>query len=275
VKRTVLLVGVVVGLAMIPVTFGSVTSGGAADPSPSRITFDDAAQQVTFTIPAPPCAPGQEGCKWMLFVNEPKVAGKPVVGSVTGTTGALTVNYPPNFCGVLQADALTGPPYNRVYGLLHTVKGSNCAPISTPTTILAPTTTTTTLAPLSASTQPPIPPSASPAAASPPLPATGSGASTIVPSTSPPSPGSGAAIIVPSPSPSPAASGSGLGSGTGAPVGATTTQLPFTGANVEPLLVVGLALVALGLSLLSTRVSRRRRSRQLVDLLGHIRPSDR
>ena len=41
-------------------------------------------------------------------MNEPKLPGQPVVGSVTGSSGSLTIKYP-QFCGVIQADVLLGP----------------------------------------------------------------------------------------------------------------------------------------------------------------------
>ncbi len=117
---------IIAGLTLIVLSEGmqTVSSGAAGGSAPGRLEFDDAAQQLTLTIPTPACVPGHEGRKWVLFVNEPRAPGKPVVGSVTGSTGVLTVKYPPDFCGVLQADARTGPPYVQVYGLLHTVDGS-------------------------------------------------------------------------------------------------------------------------------------------------------
>jgi hypothetical protein len=239
VKRMVTVVGAIVGLIAVSVPVGSAAVSAADSALTGLITFDDAAQQVTLTVPTPACAPDHEGCKWVLFVNEPKVAGEPVVGSETGTTGVLTVKYPPDFCGVLQADARTGPPYVQVLGLLHTVKGSNCSPTPTSTTTTSSTTTTTTSGPVPGS-QPPTPPSAAAAAVSPadgPVGATSTG-----------------------PTSEPAAAG------TSAPVSATPTQLPFTGANVRPFLFVGLTLVAVGAFLLTTRISRRRMARRVGDL---------
>jgi hypothetical protein len=255
VKRRIRFVGVLVGLVALTVPLVGITVSGAADPPTSLLAFDDAAQQVTLTVPTPPCAPGQEGCKWVLFVNEPKLAGKPVVGSVTGTAGVLTVKYPPNFCGVLQADARTGPPYIQVYGLLHTVKGSDCAPPPTPTstTAAAPTTTTTASGPLAGSAQPPTPPSAAAAAVSPPM--LGAGVASTLPTAEP-------------------ATASGSGSGVPA-VSGKPTQLPFTGASVKPLMIVGLTLVALGLFLVSTNRSRRRVAHWLGNLVDHARPPGR
>jgi hypothetical protein len=222
-KRTAMLI--VAGITLIALSVGiqAASSEVAGGSPPVALVYDDAAQQVALTIPTPPCAPGQEGCKWVLFVNEPKVPGKPVVGSVTGTTGVLTVKYPPRFCGVLQADARTGPPFTQVYGLLHTVEGSNCTPLTSTST----STTTTTLGPPTATAQPPVPPNAS---------------ATAVPPVIGPAAASTGSVAEP-----PAASGTSL------PASAAPTGLPFTGIDVTPLLLVGLALVATGLGLLMRR----------------------
>jgi hypothetical protein len=177
---------------------------------------------VTLTIPTPPCAPDQQGCKWVLFVNEPDVAGKPVVGSVTGTSGVLTVKYPADFCGVLQADARTGPPFVQVYGIRHHV-GGDCPP---------PTTTTTTMStqPTGTTEPPPTPPNVSATAGSPPVPGAVAPTSDL-PATDAPS-----------------------AAGTSTPAASSTpSQLPFTGIDVKPLLLVGSASVLTGLALLIRR----------------------
>jgi hypothetical protein len=212
----------VVAACAIAATGGSVlaaTPAVAAKTPPVQITFDDAAHQVTLTIPTPAC-PGEDVCKWILFVNEPKVPGKPVVGSVKGTTGVLTVDYPSDFCGVIQADARSGPPWAQVYGLYHTVK-SGCAP---------PDSTTTTLTSPPA-TQPQAPPTVSAASVPPPVVASVLATSTT-PSTEPP-----AATHT-------------------STVAGSTTDLPFTGADIAVLCWLGLTGVATGLVLLA----RRRRS---------------
>jgi hypothetical protein len=93
---------VVVGVATL---WGGTSRAGAATPV---FTFSQIQSHVQMTIPGPAC-PESNACEWMLYVNEPFVAGGPTVAEVTGTSGTLTVPYPPNFCGVLQADALIGP----------------------------------------------------------------------------------------------------------------------------------------------------------------------
>ncbi len=101
----------------------------AGDPRFAHINFDDQAHMVTLTIPTPPCR--RDGhttsCKWELFVNEPDVLGQPVVDAVFGTSGVLSVPYP-SLCGVLQADALVGPPPRKEVGHRHMINSCNCAP---------------------------------------------------------------------------------------------------------------------------------------------------
>ncbi len=209
--------GALIALGVAILTLSSGVAGGSP---PVALVFDDAAQQVTLTIPTPPCAPDQQGCKWVLFVNEPDVAGKPVVGSVTGTTGVLTVKYPADFCGVLQADARTGPPFVQVYGLVHHV-GGDCPPSPTTTMSTQPTGTTE---------PPPTPPNVSATASSPPVPAA------VAPTNDLPA------------TEAPAAAG------TSTPVATSTpSQLPFTGIDVKPLFLVGSASVLTGLALLIRR----------------------
>jgi hypothetical protein len=80
------------------------------------LKFDAALQQAQLTIPVPACPVSNENCEWMLFVNEPLLSGKLVIGSVTGSSGSLTVNLP-KFCGVIQADVLLGPaPWRFKFG---------------------------------------------------------------------------------------------------------------------------------------------------------------
>jgi hypothetical protein len=91
---------------------GGVLWGGTAWAAPApapALTFNSVAQEVELTIPSPPCPPSESACQWMLYVNEPGVNGQPTISEVIGTSGTLTVPYPPDFCGVIQADALIGP----------------------------------------------------------------------------------------------------------------------------------------------------------------------
>jgi len=123
------------------------TAASSAVKSPYAPVWDDSSQTVSFTTQdcdAPVC-------NWQLFVDEPD-AGKTVVGVATGTQGVLTVDYPSDFCGVLQADVSLNGDY--VKGNRHTV--DNCTPPTTTTTTTAPpTTTTTTTSPTTPTTAPP------------------------------------------------------------------------------------------------------------------------
>jgi hypothetical protein len=103
---------VVVALALVALG-ATLVSAGAAWSAPIRasapyLTYNSALQALQLRIPTPVCPGSAVDCQWMLWVNEPQVAGKPIVGEVTGTSGTLSVNIP-NFCGTVQADALIGP----------------------------------------------------------------------------------------------------------------------------------------------------------------------
>ena len=134
-------VGAAVALAMLCSGTVMVTSAwsaprlvprvGAHIPRPI-IGFDDADHLARLVLPNPPCPP-DTGCVWMLRVNEPEVAGGPLVGSVTGTSGILTVAFPA-FCGVIQADALVGPaPWRIERGIRETIDLCTSPPNVTPT----------------------------------------------------------------------------------------------------------------------------------------------
>ncbi len=86
------------------------TAWGASGPSSAIITFDDVAQQVTLQIPDPPCDVTEPNCVWKFFLNEPKESVD--VATIFGTSGTLTLPYPANFCGIIQADAYVGPSMN-------------------------------------------------------------------------------------------------------------------------------------------------------------------
>lgn len=98
--------------------------------------IDWGTSSVTFTIPFPG--------SWQFEVNEPD--NHVLVGVDYGSTGTLTIDYPPDYCGLLQADASVGGTH--VYGSQHSL--GNCIPPTTTTTTTTttqpppPTTTTTT-----------------------------------------------------------------------------------------------------------------------------------
>jgi hypothetical protein len=220
VKRIIVAIASVMTLIAFSITLGGAAWSATDASSTPIITFDDAAQQVTLQIPTPACPASQPTCQWKFFLNEPKLSVD--VATVYGTSGTLTLAYPPDFCGVIQADAYVGPPWVAKRGFQHTIEDCETAT----TTTVPPTTTTTT----TTTTLPPVPPPVSGPTVAPPAPVS-------VP------------VATPAPTPAPV---------TPAPI----TQLPFTGKNMTPFLVVGVALVVLGLALLAPdeywrRVARR------------------
>ena len=236
-KRTILIATAVVALISMSATMEAGAWGADGPPSTAVITFDDAAQQVTLTIPTPACPDTQPTCQWKFFLNEPKLSVD--VSTIYGTSGVLTLAYPKNFCGVIQADAYVGPPWVAKRGFQHTIE--DCSPPATTTTTTTdePSTTTTTDEPSTTTTSTttttpppgdaptsvhPTPPSADGAATSPPVVA----AAAVTPAALPASSAVPATVAASS----------------------APSQLPFTGVDFESLLVMGLASVALGLCLL-------------------------
>jgi hypothetical protein len=224
VKRRAKVAGAIIGLIAISLPLGSAAVSAAGSSSSAVIIFNDAARQAQLVIPSPACPDTQPNCQWKFFLNEPKLSVD--VATVYGTSGTLTIDYPSNFCGVIQADAYVGPPWVAKRGFQHTIE--DCAPVTSPTAVPpdAPATNAPAPSPTSTTTTPPI------------------------------GFGSVSATSVPPPVTSPV-------SASGSPVGATPTQLPFTGSNIKPVLFSGLMLVALGLYLLTTSVSRRRMARRV------------
>jgi hypothetical protein len=220
VKRIIVAIGSVIVLIACSVTLGGAAWSAADSSSTPVITFNDAAQQVTLTIPTPACPTSQPDCQWKFFLNEPKLSVD--VATVFGTSGVLTLDYPKDFCGVIQADAYVGPPWVAKRGFQHTIEDCT-TPTTTTTTTEPPTTTTTTTAPPTTTTTtavPPVPPPTSGSNIQPPTPP----APTALPFTAPV---------------------------TTSTVAAPLTQLPFTGKNIKPILFAGLVLVVLGLALLA------------------------
>src|SRR5450759_1012871 len=134
---------VVVVLAITLVAAGTaLVTAGTAWSAPSHLqgpVLRFADDQAQLTIPSPACPVSDPGCVWKLFMNEPLVPGRPVVGSVRGTAGTLTLDYP-EFCGEIQADALVGPsPWKFERGIRRYI--SNC---TTSTSTTTPSTTTST-----------------------------------------------------------------------------------------------------------------------------------
>jgi hypothetical protein len=235
-------VGSVVALVALSMALGGAAVSASDGSSTAVITFDDAAQQAKLIIPTPACPASQPDCQWKFFLNEPKLSVD--VATIYGTSGTLTLAYPKDFCGVIQADAYVGPPWVAKRGFQHTI--ADCTPSPTPT----PTPPVPTPIALPSPPTPPTPPP-------PPGNSSGSVAGTsALPSTAP-------ADAPPATSPDAAAATAHAAAG--APAGATPAQLPFTGANVTLLLWVGSALVLFSLGLLTTSQSRRRMARRLGD----------
>jgi hypothetical protein len=237
-KRIAVVLGA--GLAMIGMSLAmQVAAWGVGSPSSAVITFDDVAQSVTLTIPTPACPATQPGCRWKFFLNEPKLHVD--VAILYGTSGTLTIPYPPNFCGVIQADAyIGGPPWVPKRGWQHTI--SDCAVPNTPVS-----TTSSTMAPDA--------PIVAPTSTSAPT--------TTMPATSEESPVNTQAPVVAGvvagASDAPQTAPSVAQPKTAAVV--SPTQLPFTGIDIKPLFFLGLTMVGLGLSLMF-RVRRGAHSRR-------------
>lgn len=246
-------------IAVVLVAFGAaLVSAGAAWSAPGhpsgphagssqpQLTYDSATQQFELQLPTPVCPKTVPDCVWMLWVNEPQMSGTPLVGAKTGSSGTLTVTVP-NFCGVVQADAELGPaPWTFVKGIRRhldscessttttkvpptTTTTSGAAPSTTTTTTVAPTSTTTTVAPTSTTTTvaPKVAAASTTTVALPFTGATSSSTTTV-----------------------------------GAKSTAPATQLPFTGADLRPLVLLGSMMIILGGFLLSTVESRRRMLRR-------------
>jgi hypothetical protein len=221
IKRVLQLLTALFVLLLVGVTTEYAAWGASGGPSSAVITFDDGAQAVQLTIPTPACPLSEPQCEWRFFLNEPKLHVD--VATAYGTSGVLTIDYPSNFCGVIQADAYVGPPWVPKRGYQHTIE--DCAATTTSSTeppsagaASEPPPTTT------ASTPPSVPPDAAGAA--------------TVPAVAPPP--------APTPSTTPVD-----GAGDSKPA-----QLPFTGTDIKPFLLTGWSMVVLGSCLL---IQRRRR----------------
>lgn len=211
-------------LLLLSATTEAAAGGESDSPSEAVITFDDAAQAVHLTIPTPACPESEPQCEWKFFLNEPRLHVD--VATVYGSSGSLTIEYPSDFCGVIQADAYVGPPWVAKRGFQHTIEDCEAA-----------TATTLSTGPPSAGATS-EPPTTATTAASTPLQA-------------PPEEPAAAATAVP-PAAAPAAATAATAP-VGSPAGSTPAQLPFTGSNIKPFLVIGWSMVAVGVCLLIQR----------------------
>jgi hypothetical protein len=245
-KRVIIAASSVLALTLLGLGLGTAAWSVTGSPSTAVITFDDAAQQVTLTIPTPACPTSQPNCMWKFFLNEPKLSVD--VAIVYGTSGTLTLAYPKNFCGVIQADAYVGPPWVAKRGFQHTIEDCS-VPVGPTTGTGASTTTTEQPGQASAtSTTTSTVPGPVDAASSPP-PAAAAGPPPSAPTTASTSHNA----------PADATSGTPAS----APVHAATGLLPFTGVGFQQFLLIGLSLVVLGLALLTSTESGRRMARRL------------
>jgi hypothetical protein len=257
VKRIAVILSMVIGLITMSVTLGGAAWSAAASPTTPVITFNDAAQDVTLTIPTPACPASQPACEWKFFLNEPKLHVD--VATVYGTSGTLTLAYPHAFCGVIQADAyIGGPPWVPKRGFQHTI--SDCTTPTTTTTTTVPTTTPTT-GPPTPTTVPPSTPTVPPVVQG-----------TNTPPPAPPAQTPPAAL--PFTATPPAAVPAATVPAATVPAATVPTQLPFTGVNTKPLWFLGIALVALGLALTRSKDAwsrlRLRASTAVRDYLPHL-----
>jgi hypothetical protein len=94
----------------------NAASASSRDRSFAVIKFWPSRNVVTLDIPSA-CPDSHPTCVWVLTVNEPETPAQTLVGTATGTSGVLTVAYPDDFCGVIQADATVGPaPWKIQFG---------------------------------------------------------------------------------------------------------------------------------------------------------------
>ena len=204
---------------------------GHHDPE-GLLAFSDG--QAQLRIPTPACPPDKASCTWVLFVNEPKVSGPDDHRRGERPSGTLVVGLP-SFCGVVQADAVLGPKAWHSRGA-HGRSRTTVARVSPDTTTTRTTATTTT----SPGTGPPGTSSGGGGT-------TGSGGGTAGTTATPPT----SALPF-------TATATAAHSATSVPVHLdASTDLPFTGADLPPLVLLGIVLILLGGFLLTTVKSRR------------------
>jgi hypothetical protein len=202
------------------------------------LSFDG--NQAELTVPVPACPSAKPSCSWMLIVNEPD--GHTLVGWAEGNTGTLKVTLP-ELCGVVQADAEMGKPWHARGGIRETLddchSGSSTTTTSSTTTSTTSTTTSTTTT-TSTSTSTTVDSTT-----------TTADGPKVAAATSTTSGGSGALPFT-------GATSQTAAGGKGGDTLTSSEQLPYTGADIRPLLILGVALILLGGFLITTVESRRR-----------------
>jgi hypothetical protein len=108
----------------------NAASASSRDRSFAVIKFWPSRNVVTLDIPSA-CPDSHPTCVWVLTVNEPETPAQTLVGTATGTSGVLTVAYPDDFCGVIQADATVGPaPWKIQFGHRAAIHTGSCNPVA-------------------------------------------------------------------------------------------------------------------------------------------------
>ena len=217
-----IIIASVIAMTVVAAALAASNTAGASGPG-AVITFGPTS--VTLQIPDPPCPTTMPNCVWKFFLNEPKTSVD--IATVYGTSGTLTIDYPPNECQIIQADAYIGPtangPWTPQRGWQHPAPDTDCSvtPPSPPADGSVP-------APVP---QPPSAPAAAPVV-TPPVTAAPVQAASDGPVTT----------TTPTTTPAPAVKAS-----------TAPTSLPFTGVNIMPFILAGVTCVALGLGLLLGR----------------------
>ena len=249
------LIASAVAVTVVAAVAAGTAWGASGAPTSAVITFDDAAHQVTLQIPTPACPTTQTDCQWKFFLNEPKLSVD--VATIYGTSGTLTLAYPPNFCGIIQADAYVGPPWVPQRGWQHPIH--DCASPDTSTTERPdsggtsttdePDTTTTSVSTTTTTDEP------------------GHGGTNAPDTTNGTPPGpvelpdtQAVAVAPTAAAPGTAAPGSTPGHSPPLPETASTsarpTSLPFTGADFRPFVLLGIMSVVIGMVLMARRRQR-------------------
>ncbi len=229
-RRRAAFAAIVIAVGVTQATTGVAT----AAPRPNKfvvVRIDASAHQVTLQIPTPSCVHSPPGCVWLLAVDQPFTAGDPQLGMVTGTSGLLTVTYPASACGVVQGDAEVTVPGRTAGSERWRYKVGHRIDLPCPPT--GPTHPDPT---------------------------------TPAPPTTPSAPTTPTAAVTPVSNPGTPTDGGTTGSGGATPAVKTAvlTQLPFTGIDLTPMVLIGTLLVAAGLALTSGLEGRRRTFRWLV-----------
>lgn len=256
-----------VALGALLLTAGAA-SGATLGGNFAIITFWNNYNVVTLDIPAK-CPMTNPNCQYMLWVNEPDVPAQTFVGSAVGTSGVLTVPYPSNFCGTLQADVFVGPtPWRLVYGHQQTIQSGTCCPTTTAAATSQATSPTTSTTTASAHDRSRRARSGHPNAVSDHRTRSGRAGTTTTTtsttSTTTPtstqdvtcSPITGETQTVPGTTSQLPFTGTTSATPASSPTNDGSATLPFTGIDLKPLVIAGTTLILAGLTIGTTREQR-------------------